>query len=405
MYRLYVSKRKSILLLVDIIVFFSIMMPSYLARFEAVIAINRIVKYVVALSILFYYVMVKKKLDAYVFLVGGFEFSLLLSTILNGVPIYQWFSNGAYVIVLTLFVKIMIDIDSGTLLNALSIVLGMYVHINMLTRVLYPDGLFSDKLVGYKNCWFLGYDNVSAIIILLSQTIAFFRFFTEKKGKMVWDLSVIISGTAFIFMQQIGSGVLADCLFFLYLFAMKSSTVRKTVGRAKIIVLGMFVLFILIQAFNIQQGGLITLIFAWLGKDTTFTGRALLWQKAWKDISSGGYLYGLGIYEPMDYVRIFGASAWTHLHCYYLQVLYEGGIIGIVLLFSMLYYVAGRFDNSSKTYPSSIFLGGLAAIMLIWQVEAYATVATYFVIVLTLLNYSDKVERDILSKPQRMNMQ
>lgn len=393
MYKIYVSKRRNILLLVDILAIFSIMMPSYLGRFEAIVAINRIIKWAVAILVLFYYVVVKKKLDVYVLLVGAFEIFLLISTILNNVSINQWFTNSAYVLILTLFVKIMIDIDCETLIKALSIVLGLYVHINMLTRILYPDGLFTDKLVGYKNCWFLGYDNVSAIIIVLSQTISVFRMLVKQTRRKIWDMSVVISGVVFIFMQQIATAIIAECFFFIYIFVSKFATLRKIVCRARIIVISMFVLFILIQAFNIQQGGLFAMILDLLGKDMTFTGRAFLWQKAWKDIFSGHFLYGFGVLDTLDYVRIYGGKAFSHLHCYYLQVLYEGGMIGEVLLFLMLYYVAGRYDKSSKSYPSSIFLGGLTTIMIIWQVEAYMTVATYFVIVLTLLNYSDRIER------------
>lgn len=405
MYGIYVSKRKNILLFVDILAIFSIMLPNYLSRFEAIVAINRIIKWTIAVCVLFYYLVIKKKLDVYVLFVGGFEIYLLLSTILNSVSINRWFTNCAYVLILTLFVKIMIDTDPGTLLKALSIVLGLYVHINMLTRLLYPDGLFTDELAGYKNCWFLGYDNLSAIIIVLAQTISLFRMLFEQKMWKIWDISVVISGAVFIFMQQIATGIIAECFFFIYIIGVKSSIIRQTVGRAKIIVIGMFVLFILIQTFNIRRGGLISLIFDLLGKDMTFTGRAFLWRKAWNDIilgDLGDFIFGFGIHHPLEYVRHFGGKAFTHLHCYYLQVFYEGGLIGEALLFSMLYYVSDRYDRSSKTYPSSIFLGGLATIMIIWQVEAYPTVATYFVIVLTFLNYASKVERNMVSSAQRM---
>ena len=56
-----------------------------------------------------------------------------------------------------------------------------------------------------------------------------------------------------------------------------------------------------------------------------------------------------------------------------------------------------------------IILGGLTAIMLIWQVEAYFTVTTYFIIALTLLYYSDKLEESTalsempeLKRPRRI---
>lgn len=405
MYRINLSKKRSILLFLDIIVVLSIMAPNYITRFEAFNAVNKFIKMSIGIIVLFCYLFFIRKFDLYVVLVTGFEISFLLSTVLNGGDIGRWWRNGAYLIILTLFMKIMIDIDAQTLLKALSMILGMYVHINMLTRLLYPDGLFVDEFAGYKNCWFLGYDNVSAIIIVLSQTISAYRILITKKKRMIWDKSVMISGTVFLFLQQIATGILANCFFYLYIILMKFPTMRKTIGKAKLIVIVMIGLFILIQFFNSWQGGLVSLIFSMLGKDMTFTGRALTWQKAWRELFSGNIIIGFGIHNPLDYVNLFHGKAWVHLHCYYLQVLYEGGLISMMLFLAILYYPALRFDHSKKTFPCYTFLSGLAAIMLIWQVEAYMTVATYFVIVLTLLNYSSKVERMVLLESQNMNSQ
>ena len=397
---IYVSRRKSILLLINVFAIFIIIEPVYLSRFAVLNIINLILKIAIGLCVLFYYFVVKRKLRPYFVLIACFELSLLLSTFLNAGSLNVWFRKGAYVLLLALFMEIMIDIDSRTLLKALSIVLGMYVHINLLTRIVYPSGLYVSELEGYTNCWFLGYDNLAAIIIILSQTVALFRILVSKGKMMIWDKTVIISGVVFIFWQQIATGILAECLLFLYCIFVRIHAIGRIIGKAKIIVIGMFVVFILIQFFNVQQGELITMIFGLLGKNTTFTGRAFFWQKAWKDIISGGSLWGFGVQDPMVYVKKFGYVACTHLHCNYLQVLYEGGLIGEILLFLMLYYPACRFDNRRKRYASMIFLGGLMAVMLIWQVEAYTTVITYFIIALTLLNYSDKIERNAIVRDE-----
>ena len=402
MRKVYLSKHKNLCLLINIMVLFTIIEPSYFSRIELLNGLNRIFKIVVIVCVLLYYFMVKRRTNIYVLLIAAFEFSMILSTILNRGAIYEGIRKGIYILTLTLFMSIMIDLDSQALLKALSVVLGVYVHINMLTRILYPNGLYVTELEGYKNCWFLGYDNLAAIIIILAQTVSVFRIVVGQDRTMFWDKSVVISAAAFLLWQQIATGILAECLFFFILMIMRNPDIRRMVGKAKIFVIGMFALFIFLQFFSLQQLETITRLFANFGKDGTLAWRMLLWQKAWKDIISARSFWGLGVHIGLDYVSRFGSVGATHFHCNYLQVLYEGGIIGIILLFAVFYYPAHCFDSRKKEYPSMIILGGLIAIMLIWQVEAYFTVTTYFIIALTLLYYSDKIEPPVLPETQTL---
>lgn len=402
MYSLCISKRRNMLLFISVIVLFTIIEPAYLGGIEPLHSLYRICKIGIAACILLYFIIVKRKTNIYILVVAGFASVGIISTILNKGAIYESFRRGAYMLALALFMSIVIEIDSRVLLKALSIVLGLYVHINMLTRILYPNGLFVDELVGYKNCWFLGYDNLAAIIIILAQIVSVFRIVVDQNRAMFWDKSVVISGAVFLFWQQIATGILAECLFIFILMIMRNPDTRRMVGKAQIFVIGMFALFIFLQFFSIQQPGAIARLFVKLGKDGTLTWRMLLWQRVWKDISSTWSFWGLGIHDSLDYVSRFGSATVSHFHCNYLQVLYERGIVGMILLFAMFYYPAHCFDNRKKEYPSMIILGGLAAIMLIWQVEAYFNVTTYFIVALTLLYYSDKIEPSVLAETQKL---
>lgn len=397
MQEIFILKPKNLYLLINVLFLFIVIEPAYLGRIEILNGVNRILKLTVGIFILLYYIVIsikkitiKGKMDSYILCIAGFEFLLLFSTIINAGSIAAWFMKCAYVMILAIYMQIMLTNDPYALVKALSIVLGMYVHINLLTRFLYPAGLYISDLEGYKNCWFLGYDNLSAIIIILSQIVAVFRIMKNKNKVMIWDKTVVISGIVFIFMQQIATGILAEIIFFGFILLMKISSVPGIIKKAKIIIIEMYVLFFLLQFFNLQQRGLFVLIFSILGKDTTLTGRALLWQKAWRDIFTDWSFWGFGIQNASSYVSRFGNVATTHFHCNYLQVFYEGGIIGEILLFLMLYYPAWNYDRSLHDNCSMVFLSGLASILLIWQVEAYTTVTTYFIIALTLLNYCNK---------------
>lgn len=388
----HISKRRNMLLLISVIVLFTIIEPVYLSKIELLHNLYKICKIVIAACVLAYFIIVKRKTNVYILLVVAFKLSDIISTILNRGAIYECLKRSAYILALALFMSIMIEIDSRVLLKAFSVVLGLYVHVNMLTRVLYPDGLYVAELQGYKNCWFLGYDNLAATIIILAQTVSIFRIVAYKSRAMMWDKSVVVSGAVFLFWQQIATGILAECLFFFIVILMRNPAARKTVGKARLFVVGMFGLFIVLQFFSVQQNGAIAELFARSGKDATFMWRMNLWKKVWEDMGAAWPFWGFGVHEELDYMKKFGSVTVSHFHCNYLQVVYESGIIGIILLFAMFYYAARCFDSRKKEYPSMMILSGLTAIMLIWQVEAYFTVTTYFIIALTLLYYSDKLE-------------
>ena len=388
----HISKRRNMLLLISVIVLFTIIEPAYLGGIEPLHSLYRMCKIGIAACILFYFIAIKRKTNIYILLVAGFATAGIISTLLNKGAIYESFRRGAYMLALALFMSIMTEIDSRVLLKALSVVLGLYVHINMLTRVLYPDGLYVAELEGYKNCWFLGYDNLAAMIIILAQTVSIFRIVVYKSRAMIWDKSVVVSGAAFLLWQQIATGILAECLFFFIVILMRNPAARKTIGKAKPFVVGMFVLFIVLQFFSVQQNGAVAGLFARFAKNGSLMWRMNLWKKVWEDMSAAWPFWGFGVHEGLDYMKQFGSVTVSHFHCNYLQVIYERGIIGIILLFAMFYYPAYCFDSRKKEYPGMIILGGLTAIMLIWQVEAYFTVTTYFIIALTLLYYSNKLE-------------
>ena len=108
---------------------------------------------------------------------------------------------------------------------------------------------------------------------------------------------------------------------------------------------------------------------------------------------------GQGYFTAIEYEKHFGGIWITHLHCYYLQVLYEGGIIAFGSLFALIFRSMAIFDRTERNYTETIFLIGVFAVLLVWQVEAYLTIIRYFFIAFFLLcnagNFAQKRERQI----------
>ena len=341
-------------------------------------------KYLAAGSALFLYLIRRTRLNG--LLVGClfFELALFFPTLLYNASLDNWLKDCAYTVAFLFFLQVVMEIDGEILLRALSVVLGIYVNLNTLSWLAYPDGLYRNNL-GYQNCWFLGYDNVAAVIIVVTIAVCLFRILLYRGKRVLWDWIVILSGVWFIFALGVANAIVAVVFFFLLLAVTGNPGLRSRIGSARLIVLGMFGLFFLIQFFNVQQSNVFSFIFKLLKKSTTFSQRIFLWEKAWTDLADGSILLGFGVHDAAEYVRHFGKYWNVHLHCYYLQALYEGGILAFGALFGWIFYAAGIFDRTEHSYSAMAVLGGILAILFMWQVEASNNLIRYFIIVLFLL--------------------
>lgn len=393
-YVLIINKSRWTVMMLSVIVFAALIEPTYISGqiSENVRWVYRILKYVIAISVVAVYIIRRGKLDMLLLSTLIFEGILSVSTLVNGGDMYVWVRTCAYCIVLLLFVQMVFPLAPGELLKAIAIVLGLYIHINTLTWILYPDGLYVNS-IGYENCWFLGYDNAAAATIVLAETVALYRIVSGKKGLKIWDWSVLISGIVFIFGTLTATAVVAEVTAVLFLLLTRKEKIRRVIGKARIIVLGMVGLFLLIQFFSVQEIPVFSMIFLLLGKDFTFTGRTRFWRMAWKDIMSKHFLLGMGMQTEKKIAIHFGSNAIVHLHSYYLQVFYEGGILAFGGFVFMLMQAARRFDKGEKDFSDMVLLAGLVAFMMMWQTEAYGNLLILFFILLSLLYNAPLLKR------------
>lgn len=379
-----IDKQKSLLLAYSVFVLFILFEPAYIRDETSFHVLFKISKFAVAATVLFFFIIRKVKLNALSIGTIAFEGLLLLSTVLNGSAIEDWISDSAYIIVLILFAQMVMEQDAPLLLLAMSIVLGLYTHINTICRVLYPLGMYTSS-VGYRNCWFLGYDNCACVFIQLAITVALFRILYYRDCFLLWDWSVLVSGCWFILVQEIATTIVAEAAFFAVVIVSRNKVFRSKIPIGTLVVAGMFLLFFLIQFASVQENSIFAFVFKILGRNTTFTGRTRIWSLALREIQNGKWFLGRGLQTVAMYQSHFGGLGFGHLHSYYLQVIYEGGFLAFTALFGVLMYVAARFDKGKYNHAYMSFLGGLLAIMLMWQAEAYGDLIKYGFVILSLM--------------------
>lgn len=383
LFTIRIDKQKCLLLIYSLFVILVLFEPDYFTT-TPLHRIFQVTKCIAALLTIVIFVNQKINLNALIIGTTVFEIWLLFSTVVNHSAIDIWIKNCAYVIVLILFAQTVLEMDAHILPLALSIVLGLYTHINTICRLLFPAGMYISR-TGKLNCWLLGYDNCACLMILLSIIIALFRILYYRNHFMIWEWSVLISGLWFIFSQGVATTIIAIVLFFIFLVVSKNKIIRKCFSKGTLIVFSMLLLFFLLQFVSIQDRSVFSFIFDSLGKNTTFTGRTRVWAVAWEEIKSGGWILGMGLQSMDMYSRLFGGRSWITVHNYYLQIIFEGGFVAFVIFFTVLIYTAIRFDRGKYSYAYMPLLAGLLAMMMMWQAEAYEDLVKYGFVLLSLM--------------------
>lgn len=319
----------------------------------------------------------------------------LISTIVNDSSIYEWTVEFINVLFVLIFLLIMQE-DMKNLFYFLSLILGSWVHINLITYLLFPDGLYKNEFG--NSCYFLGLPNTSSIYILLACVISIVCIQQIKKWYL-WNLSVFISCTIFSLSNSSSSLVVAYGTFILSCFA--SYALEKTgIKRSAILlVFTSLLVFVAIQFFSIQNH--VAWLLESLGKNTTLTSRTIIWEHAWEDIIEHP-LMGYGMNGSEFYIYHFGRSDFTGLHSTYLQVIYTSGLVGFGIMLTGLIISAISFGKRMKQF-GWIESAGLFAFLMNLQVE-YSIHGMMAIVMFSFFMYNPEAIQKAFKKRQTLKV-
>lgn len=390
----YIEKNRGLILALEIFFFAVIMEPAYISDTAGVLhSIFRTLKYV-DIGIVLFMAVVKRKMNGMLIKIIVLEGLLFLSTIINnpsGMSIF--IREAAYPIVLAYFVQVMLEADIELLLRSISLVLGTYIHLNTISFFLYPTGMYVNP-TGYATCWFLGYDNLSGIFIILALVVALYRMLAHHTFKL-WDFSVIVSAVYFTVARNMAAIIIAEALLGILMIFGLNNWFRDNILKAKYAVISMFALFFILQLLNTPQLNIFSGLFALLGKDSTFTGRTLQWNRAWSLIwENNRWLLGYGVLSKQNFINLFwGKWNLTQLHSNYLQLLFEGGIFAFLTLFIIFYDTSMKYDRVKHSYSTIVWLIGVLSTLIVWQMEAQSRLMQYIFILLVMMYNTPLLEK------------
>ena len=305
-----------------------------------------------------------------------FEVWRVLATIYCGGDYTSLFLTILNALAICLVVEMGLKTDPDALLDGASFTLGLFVLINFVTIILFPQGMY--EFNNYTQNYFLGYRNNS--IMLFFPAIIFSIVRSLRKYNKLTLSSFVITAVSFanVILAFSATSVIGMTVFILFLLLALINKMPNFLNIITYLAINIAYFFGVI-ILRLQEA-FAFIIVDMLGRDLTFTGRTKIWDGALAAFAKSP-VFGVGEIESQASRDLIGA---THAHNYYLDLLYKSGLPGFLIFFAIL-IICGMalYRNRKNGKIPFVVSGAICAFMIMLQSEAYYNIY-YFFSILTL---------------------
>ena len=252
-------------------------------------------------------------------------FVILDTALLKENVSYCFLMYGRFILTCMLIDNTLANRDYDTL-RTLTFMLNTFVLINLIS-ILNSQMNISNPM---GKTYFLGFDNGNCIVIF--PAILYNKLLCEIQGKekmclrmvYVWTISLVS-----VYLLNSATTTAGMILFIIMLVAGKFDIFHLLDKKTFIVLI--LVLFVAINLLRLQES-FSFIIVNLLGRDLTFTGRVVLWDKAIAGIVKAPIL-GHGVNPESQRSYFLGVSS---AHNQIFDVLYQTGIVGFVFFIAIL---------------------------------------------------------------------
>lgn len=303
--------------------------------------------------------------------------TLFLSTVKFGGDIRTVMLQVGSVFACCMAAEIFIEETGREFLYALKNVLSVYILINFITLLLFPDGWYKSGEVLTEN-WFLGNKNLFIMFHLVYLFCVFtLRQVTQKKISQL-DKVVIAMVLISTLVARSSTSTVGIAVFFVIYF-MKNILKKSISAFTGLITTG--ILFFLIVLNNM------TYIFSFLivnvlHKDLTLTVRVYVWERAleWFETSP---IFGVGV-QATELIKS-KLFSYSHPHNTYLYFLLFGGLITFVFFILYLIFAAKKID-STELVSNAPGVAAIWSLLIIWLTDVYSRPELFFMMIIIAAN-------------------
>ncbi|TYQ15973.1 UNVERIFIED_CONTAM: O-antigen ligase [Acetivibrio alkalicellulosi] len=306
-----------------------------------------------------------------------------ISTFINDGSISSLITEIYPAVTACLLIELGLKSRPKQLIKAFSTVLSVLIYLNFITMILNPYGYG----VFEKVIFFLRHSN--QLVPIYTLTIVMIVLKNGNRPSFVNKAHLLLTMAICTYMTMYvlsGSNVIAWIPVLLYYLLPLIVKKFKLLNISSYIIV-YIVFFLAVIFFNVQER-YSEVIYKVLGKDTTFTGRTIIWDSAINMIKER-LLLGYGVGKSTNIVPYIHGR-YISAHNQFIQVTLEGGILAIIAFLNILYYSVRKLMECKDENIAKILSVGLFSVLIILFSEA---MGMYDLFILLCLSYNvDKIK-------------
>lgn len=341
----------------------------------------RIIVLIIALFLYFY----QGRISHIFLAITAMQALRIFSTFLNDGNYWGLLVSSGSVLTYCMIIEMGIRENARALFRATIIDLSVLCVLNLLTVLLFPDGMYKTT---YTQNWLLGYDNIHILFIL--PLLCFYSMYAGAKRTPFFRklcFWAIISASVYITWSATS---VVGCTLFLVILFMNELSIRPRVMNPYtyvLVTLAGFLMIFVIQNLDIFR----VLIVDILHKDMTFTGRITIWNAALYLIAKKPFL-GYGVADvATNMARLHGVG---HTHNYFLQIAYEGGIVSLICYAVIILMICKKLYEARGTGEGFLLSGMLFCFLLMFLDEAYSNIVPFYGCI-TCMYYTKEISQGL----------
>ncbi|MBM6820168.1 O-antigen ligase family protein [Clostridium saudiense] len=319
-------------------------LPAYFYLNQGFANVIKLYKYSMFMVLVILYLKRKIRISKPGKIILLYLFFILLLGIFN-----KYFSMD---IVLSIFICLLFEYGlkekNNYFLESLYNVLEVLIYANLLSVLIFPQGMY--KYAGYSANWLLGYKNPMIRVFLPACAIGLLISY-KKYGKFtIRALCLVIVSIITVILVDSSTGIMGLIVFLCILLITKMKFFDKYITLFRAFIIYLIVNFFVITGIAEKYIGFF--IEGILHRSMTFTGRTTTWQNAIEIINKNIYI-GIGDYPPEMMLSSIGG---THPHNYFLYILLQSGIVGILILLFAMKVTDNYIKNSGDKRACNIIV-------------------------------------------------
>lgn len=335
-------------LLIFIILIIPFLEPTLFRQYSTIHKIFMIYKMISAFIIMLNYIMnyaIKGKTSKIMMVLVLYQIELIFSTIINNGDIMTAINNAIAIITVSALIEYTFKVDAKISFCVIYYIFGIYTILNFINVIISTRGTGN---VNGSMTFLLGIDNrfIFTYLPMICFGLIYNNLAHKKNGLLI--IFLLVGLITVIYTWSVGA-VLGISLLACYIVFILKDNNRSEKLTFKHYILIIFSLNILIVFFQFQNyfSNFITI---YLGKDVTFSGRTFLWNLGISEIEKAPF-WGYGINETLLKSKLYGLE---HFHNYFVNLIYQGGLISLLLFLIMNIIALKKIEKYKNTYIAKV---------------------------------------------------